>query len=353
LEARSVTVATDPPYDVRVGAGLLEVVEAITPRYSRVVVVSDENVSPLYLERLGDSLGQSVIVLPAGEATKSFSTLEHLLVELTEYALDRDAALVALGGGVIGDLVGLAAALYMRGIRVVQCPTTLLSQVDASVGGKTAVNLPTGKNLAGVFHQPDAVFADVSTLPSLSESEFTSGLGEVLKTAILDGEEALQQLELNASRLLDRDFSALADTVERCVNFKAKIVTADPKESGPRKCLNLGHTYAHAIEHIAGFGTVPHGIAVAAGIGMAFDQAGSCGILEDMGLAARVRKLAGTLGLPDSLEALESSTGLLFPEQALLSSMTTDKKNSGGKISLVLPVRAGQVRVGVTLDQDS
>lgn len=353
MDTRSVSVATDPPYDVRVGAGLLEIVEAISPRYSRVVVVSDENVAPLYLGRLGEKLGESAIVLPPGESTKSFGQLEQLLIELTGLALDRDAALIALGGGVIGDLVGLASALYMRGIRVVQCPTTLLSQVDASVGGKTAVNLPTGKNLAGVFHQPDAVFADVSTLVSLSDDEFASGLGEVLKTAILDGEEALEQLEQNAQRLLSRDPQALIEIVERCVQFKAKVVTADPKESGPRKCLNLGHTYAHAIEHIAGYGKVPHGIAVAAGIGMAFDQAGSCGVLDDMSLPARVRKLAGTLGLPDSLEALEASTGISFPEQAMLASMTTDKKNSSGKISLVLPVRAGQVRVGVVLDQNS
>ena len=261
----TVRVSVETPYDVRIGPGLLQAVEALAPRYSRVAVLTDENVAPLYLERLGETFGKRVIVVAAGEASKSFVTLESVLDQLCGFGLDRDSALIALGGGVIGDLCGLSAALFMRGVRFIQCPTTLLAQVDASVGGKTAVNLTSGKNLAGVFHQPDAVFADTSTLASQSEDEFRSGLGEVLKTALLDGEEHLAQLEADAALLVARDSRTLTRVVERCVQFKAKIVSADPLEGGSRKCLNLGHTYAHAIEHIAGFGVVPHGIAVAAG----------------------------------------------------------------------------------------
>ncbi|MCL4161806.1 UNVERIFIED_CONTAM: hypothetical protein GTU68_010532 [Idotea baltica] len=347
--SRSVRVAVEPNYDVRIGSGLLETVEALAPRYSRIAVITDENVAPLYQERLGKKLNEHAIVLPPGEDSKSFATLDRVLTQLSRFGLDRDSALVALGGGVIGDLGGLAAALYMRGIRFVQCPTTLLAQVDASVGGKTAVNLATGKNLAGVFHQPDAVYADTATLVSQSDDEFRSGLGEVLKTAVLDSEEHLAQLETDTDKLLARDPETLAQVVERCVQFKSKIVSADPHEGGSRKCLNLGHTFAHAIEHIAGFGTVPHGIAVAAGIGMALDQSGSCGILEDPRLAGRVRKLARALGLPASLEDIEARTGLEFSEDAMVRAMLTDKKNSRGEIRFVLPVRAGQVRIDVVL----
>lgn len=347
--SRNVRVAVEPSYDVRIGTGLLEAVQALAPRYSRIAVVTDENVAPLYLERLGKELGQRVIVVPAGEGSKSFATAENILEQLSGFGLDRDSALIALGGGVVGDLCGLVSALFMRGIRFIQCPTTLLAQVDASVGGKTAINLVAGKNLAGVFHQPDAVFADTSTLVTQSSDEFRSGLGEVLKTALLDGEEHLSQLELDTDCLLARDPETLAQVVERCVQFKAKIVSADPREGGSRKCLNLGHTYAHAIEHIAGFGAVPHGMAVAAGIGMALDQAGSCGVLEDPLLAGRVRKLARALGLPASLEDIEARTGLEFSEEAMLLAMTTDKKNARGEIRYVLPVRAGQVRIDVVL----
>lgn len=344
-----VPVRVEPPYDVRIGPGLLEAVEALTPRYSRVAVITDENVAPLYLGHLGPALQERVVVLPPGESSKNFGTIERVLEQLCGFGLDRDSALVALGGGVIGDLCGLASALFMRGIRFVQCPTTLLAQVDASVGGKTAVNLPSGKNLAGAFHQPDAGFADTSTLGTQSDDEFRSGLGEVLKTAVLDGEDHLAQLEADVDALVGRDAETLARVVERCVRFKAKIVSADPLEGGSRKCLNLGHTFGHAIEQLAGYGVVPHGIAVAAGIGMALDLSGSCGLLEDGQLPGRVRELARRLGLPASLEDIEERTGKEFSEEDLLRAMITDKKNAGGEVRYVLPVRAGQVRIDVVL----
>lgn len=344
-----VHVATDPPYDVRIGAGVLGEVLECASRYSSAAVITDENVAPLYLDHLGDLAKGEVVVLPAGESSKSFATLEQVLDRLVRANLDRRACLVALGGGVIGDLTGLAASLYKRGIDFIQCATTVLAQVDASVGGKTAVNLPAGKNLAGTFHQPSAVFADVSTLASLPDAEFASGLGEVLKTAILSGEEALATLEVEAPRLLERNLEALAAQIETCVAFKAKVVSIDPHEGGLRKCLNLGHTFGHGIEHIAGFGVIPHGVAVAAGIGIAFEHAAAMRTLKDGGLVDRVRKLTRSLGLPGSLREIEASYGLKISDAALVDSMRTDKKNEGGEIRLVLPVRAGEMMLDVPL----
>lgn len=346
---RTVHVGTQPAYDVRIGTGLLEGVGEIAGRYSRVALLTDENVGPLYLERLPVSVRENVIRLPAGEDSKSFTTLERVLDELCVLNLDRSSLLVALGGGVLGDLTGLAASLYKRGIDFVQCATTLLAQVDASVGGKTAVNLPSGKNMAGTFHQPVAVFADVSTLGTLPRSEFASGLGEVLKTALLDGEEALAKLERDAEALVARDLELLAECVQRCVEFKAAVVAEDPSEKGRRKCLNLGHTYAHAIEHIAGFGVVPHGVAVAVGIALALEEAARLGTLTDATLAGRVGELAARLGLATTLAELESGYGVRFEREAMLRSMRTDKKNSGGEILLVLPVGVGEVALDVPL----
>lgn len=346
---RHVQVATEPPYDVQIGAGVLAQTEALASKHSATAVITDENVAPLYVERLGELAQGEVIVVPAGEISKSFGNLERVLERLSRAKLDRDACLVALGGGVVGDLSGLTASLYKRGIDVIQCPTTLLAQVDASVGGKTAVNLPSGKNLAGTFHQPRAVLADVSTLETLPEEEFASGLGEVLKTAILSGDEAIATLEADAPQLLARDSEAMTRQVEACVRFKAFVVAQDPHEGGLRKCLNLGHTFGHGIEHIAGYGKVPHGVAVAAGIGIAFEHAAAYGVLEDSALAARITQLSDALGLPNSLAAIEERFDLKIDTQALTESMRTDKKNKAGQINLVLPVRAGQMNLDGTL----
>ena len=346
---RTVRVGTETPYDVCIGAGVLARAEGLAAAYSRVAVLTDENVGPLYLERLGALAQGEVVVVAAGEGSKSFATLEVVLESLSRAGLDRDACLVALGGGVVGDLCGLAASLYKRGVAFVQCATTLLAQVDASVGGKTAVNLPSGKNLAGTFHQPAAVLADVTTLATLPEAEFESGLGEVLKTAILSGEADLRALEEAAPALLARDAEALARTVEACVAYKARVVAEDPLEGGLRKCLNLGHTFGHGIEHIAGYGVIPHGVAVAVGIGLAFDHAAASGILEDIALDERVHALARALHLPSTIEDLEQRYGVHVSEAELRASMSTDKKNRGGETLLVLPVRAGEMKLDVRM----
>ncbi|MBK8178735.1 MAG: 3-dehydroquinate synthase [Planctomycetes bacterium] len=234
------------------------------------------------------------------------------------------------------------------------CPTTLLAQVDASVGGKTAVNLTAGKNLAGVFHQPRAVYADVGVLATQSEEEYRSGLGEVLKTALVAGPELLELVEQGAPGLTARDPATLAAIVAACVRAKAAVVAADPLERGPRRALNLGHTFAHAIEHAAGFGRVPHGIAVAVGLGIALRAARELGLLEDRELPGRLGRLMGRLGLPADLAELRSSRlsdmpAALSPKE-LVRAMRLDKKSRGGAVHLVLARAAGRLDLEVPVD---
>lgn len=338
VSERRLRVATAPAYEVRIGRGLLAAVaEAAGDR--PVVVLTDETVERLHGARLtGLERAPRVVVAP-GEGSKSFATLERVLEALADAGLDRRSRLVALGGGVVGDLGGLAASLYMRGIEFVQCPTTLLSQVDSSVGGKTAVNLRAGKNLAGTFHQPRAVLADVDTLATLSEEEYASGLGEVLKTALLEGGELLALLEARADELRARAPEVLVDVVARCVATKAAVVARDEREAGPRKALNLGHTFAHGIEHAAGYGTVPHGVAVAVGLRLAAEYARRCGAAEDATLPERVARLLSALGLPAELAALRARVAL--PAEALLEGMRHDKKGAAGVPRLVLLERPG------------
>ena len=344
---RTIRVETQPAYEVQVGAGLLLGVNQAVASYSAAAVLTDQAVGELYLDLLGPLAQGPVVRVEPGERSKSFACLETVLDELARADLDRNACLVAFGGGVIGDLGGLAASLYKRGIDFIQVPTTQLSQVDASVGGKTAVDLPSGKNLAGTFNQPRVVFADVTLLDTLTEDEYASGLGEVLKTAVISGRRDLTALETAAPAIRERDFETLVGVVERCVRTKARIVAEDPKEAGPRKQLNLGHTFAHAIEHLAGYGKVPHGIAVAAGIGAALEHAAQRDLLEDHALPRRVRALSRALGLPASIEELQERYELDLGEAALIESMRTDKKNRGGEIRLVLPRRAGHILVDI------
>ena len=348
---RTIRVDTQPAYEVQVGAGLLGTASHFVESYSAVAVLTDTTVGGLYLDLLGDLARGVVVTIEPGETSKDFAHLGSILDQLARANLDRGACLVALGGGVIGDMCGLAASLYMRGIDFVQCPTTLLAQVDASVGGKTAVDLPSGKNLVGTFHQPQRVFADVTTLDTLPEEEYTSGLGEVLKTAIIAGRYDLFALEAEAPALRERDLETLVGTVERCVRTKGRIVASDPREAGPRQQLNLGHTFAHAIEHVAGYGRIPHGIAVAAGLGAALEKAAQLGVLTDLTLPSRIHALSRALGLPGSIAELEERYDVELSEEQLMISMHADKKNRGGRIRLVLPRRAGQIEFGHLLPE--
>lgn len=348
---RRVDVRTGQPYTVTIGSRALEGAQAfLADRGGPGVVLTDANVAPLYLERLG--IDAPAIVVPAGEEAKSFQQLERVLDSMAGAELDRSSCLVALGGGAIGDLGGLAASLYMRGVDVIQLPTTLLSQVDSSVGGKTAINLAAGKNLAGTFHQPAAVFADVDTLATLSDEEFRSGLGEVVKSALIGDAELFELLEREPNRVLGREQKVLSEVVERSVRVKAAVVEADEHEAGERKKLNLGHTFGHAIEHVAGYGKIPHGIAVATGLNLAIEAGVRTDRLADPDLPARLHELLSTLGLFPLLGDLRRRYGVDLEATALEEAMRLDKKGSAGRPRFVLVEGIGSVPVDCDLGSD-
>ncbi|MEO0651757.1 MAG: 3-dehydroquinate synthase family protein [Planctomycetota bacterium] len=330
------------PSRVVVGPGALAATDSLPVE----ALVADEHVLALHGERLPPAWRARVLRLPRGEAAKTWGVLGETLEGLADLGLERRARIAVLGGGAATDLGGLAAALYLRGIAVVSCPTSLLAMVDASVGGKTAVNLTAGKNLAGTFWQPDHVLADTDLLATLDPAEFQSGLGEVLKTAVLAGEPLLSRLEAVAESLASPDGRPVAPLVADCVRFKAEVVAADEREAGRRAILNLGHTVGHAIEAVAGFGSIPHGTCVAAGLGAALELARRTGDLEDPLLPERVASLARRLGLPASLADLRRSSGDSLAPDALHAAMGHDKKRDGGQLRFVLPHRAGAVAHG-------
>ena len=314
-------------------------------------LIADERVLALHGARLPSSWRERVLELPAGEGAKTWSELGRLLEALAESGLERGSRLAVLGGGAAGDVGGLAAALYMRGVPFIACPTTLLAQVDASVGGKTAVNLDRAKNLVGAFHQPERVLADTETLATLPRDELASGLGEVVKTALIEGPQLLARVEAQAPALLEGDPEALALVVADCVRAKAAVVARDEREAGRRAVLNLGHTFGHAIEAVAGHGVVPHGICVAAGLGCAVDLAARSGLLDDATLAPRLARLLRSLGLPSDLPQLRSSRELALPARELRAAMESDKKRAAGQLRFVLPRGVGEIEHGVTVDE--
>lgn len=340
-----VNLADGTAYDVRIGTGILDSLgahAAALPALAetrRVALVSDANTGPLYMAKAKASLAAagfaaSEITLPAGETTKSPEVLFELWQAFAGLGLGRKDAVVALGGGVVGDVAGFAAATYMRGIPVVQVPTTLLAAVDASVGGKTAVNLPQGKNLAGAFHQPAYVLCDVLTLASLPEEQWKSGLAEVAKTALITDDEELFWLDGHAGALASRtcvaEAPALAcEMIARAVVAKADMVGRDPHETtGVRAALNYGHTLAHAWEREAGLGTVTHGWAVAQGMRLAARLSVELAGL-DPGAEEAQNALLDALGLP-----LDAPSGVTAA--GLLAAMQLDKKNAADEVRMVL-----------------
>jgi len=319
-------------YPIEIGSGLLRREGILNPFISGrdVLIVSNEVVAPLYLAALEGIVTRSrvrTLVLPDGEATKTPATLMRIYDALVEHRFGRDCVLVALGGGVIGDIVGFAAATWQRGVDFIQVPTTLLAQVDSSVGGKTAVNHPGGKNLIGAFHQPLCVLSDMDTLNTLPDREFRAGLAEVVKYGLIVDAELFRWLEAEHARLLARDTERLQHVVRRSCELKAQIVAADEREHGRRALLNLGHTFGHAIERCAGYGEWLHGEAVAAGICMAAAFSARIGKLpqEDV---QRIRALFTRLGLPVDPPAI--------PAGDFLAAMSLDKKVQAGTIRLVL-----------------
>ncbi|WDL83658.1 3-dehydroquinate synthase [Aeromonas bestiarum] len=329
-------------YPIEIAAGLLQHAEVLTQtiKGKRVMIVTNTVVAPLYLERIIQLLsGFQVehLILPDGEAYKTLATFERIMSALLETNHGRDTTLIALGGGVIGDVVGFAAASYQRGIPFIQVPTTLLSQVDSSVGGKTAVNHPLGKNMIGAFYQPKHVVIDTECLKTLPAREFAAGMAEVIKYGIIWDAEFFSWLETNMSRLQALEPAALAYAIRRCCEIKADVVGQDETEHGVRALLNLGHTFGHAIEAEKGYGNWLHGEAVAAGMMLAAFTAEARGELDNRQVA-RIRDLLLAANLP-----VQAPAEMDF--DAFIRHMRRDKKVLEGKLRLVLPVGIGHAQV--------
>jgi shikimate kinase/3-dehydroquinate synthase len=321
-------------YPITIGSGLLDTTALFLPHIAgiRIAIVTNTVVAPLYLKQLSDALikaGKEVIaiVLPDGEEQKNWSSLMLIFDALLANKCDRKTTMIALGGGVVGDMTGFAAATYMRGIPFIQVPTTLLSQVDSSVGGKTGINHPLGKNMIGAFYQPQAVFADISTLASLPARELSAGLAEVIKHGAMIDALFFEWIENNIAALLAKDSAALTYVIQRSCEIKAEIVKQDERESGIRAILNFGHTFAHAIEAGLGYGTWLHGEAVGCGMVMAADLSQRLGYI-DMHSKVRIRRLVQAAGLP-----------VIAPDLGMknwLELMQIDKKNESGIIKFIL-----------------
>ncbi len=339
-----VNIPGEDAYAVRIGSGVLADLGrsmrsiAALENAADVLVITDSQVGPRYLAQAKMSMTRagykvSDICLPAGEAAKSTDVLAEVWEAMAALSLERDCVVVALGGGVVGDLAGFAAATYMRGVQVVQVPTTLLSMVDSSVGGKTGVNLSAGKNLVGAFKQPAFVCADTATLQTLPEREWVCGCGEIAKSAVIEGDDFFFWLTGHAEALAAREPAVVEEAIARCVVFKADVVAQDKTESrGVRECLNYGHTLAHAIEKMAGYGTYSHGHAVA----------------EGTRFAARLgQRLVGTS--PDVVEAQDalldslglSKLGWSADPHEVLTVMKRDKKARRGQVRFVVPRDVG------------
>ncbi|MEO6281219.1 3-dehydroquinate synthase [Roseateles sp.] len=324
----------DRNYEIRIGTGLLN--EAASwqglPKAAVAVIVSNETVAPLYADRLRDRLlgvyaRVDVVVLPDGEQHKNWDSLNRICDHLLSQALDRKTVLFALGGGVIGDMTGFAAAIYMRGVPFVQVPTTLLAQVDSSVGGKTAINHPLGKNMLGAFYQPERVIADLDTLDTLPDRELRAGLAEVIKYGPIADASFLCWIEDNLDALLARDKAVLGYAVRRSCAIKADVVGQDEKEQGLRAILNFGHTIGHAIESGLGYGAWLHGEAVACGMVLAADLSQRMGLVP-RAFVDRLRTLIERAGLPVQPPKLGA--------ERYLQLMRVDKKAEAGAIRFVL-----------------
>lgn len=336
-------------YPIYIDSGLLSNSDLLSDhiRSKRICIVSNDIVAPLYIQSLKNSLVDydiDEVILPDGEAEKSLANFEVIMSHLLAGNHGRDTTLIALGGGVIGDITGFAAACYQRGIDFIQVPTTVLSQVDSSVGGKTAVNHPLGKNMIGAFYQPKAVVIDLTTLKSLPAREFNAGIAEVIKYGILGDGEFFTWLEKNIDRIKAGDESTLAYMIERCCQCKADIVAADETESGVRALLNLGHTFGHAIEADQGYGKWLHGEAVATGMVIAAKVSVAMNLLEVSDLR-RIEALLLAFDLP--LVAPES---MAFDE--FICHMRRDKKNLAGKLRFILPTAIGQSEINDDVSEE-
>lgn len=337
-------------YPIHIGSGLLGRAELLLPHLpnGRAAVVTNTTVGPLYLGALsallqGNGVDIVPIVLPDGEEYKNARTLGQIYDALLSHRCERSTPLIALGGGVVGDMTGFAAATYLRGVPFIQIPTTLLAQVDSSVGGKTGINHPLGKNMIGAFYQPQVVIADIATLGTLPDRELRAGIAEVIKYGLIRDLPFFEWLEQNMDKLLARDAQALQYAIARSCQNKAEVVGADERESGERALLNLGHTFGHAIETGMGYGVWLHGEAVAAGTIMAADLSQRLGWLSATDLA-RVRGLFERAGLP--------CIGPALGAEKYLQLMGLDKKVVGGRIRFVLLKAMGNAVVSGDVSEE-
>jgi 3-dehydroquinate synthase len=324
----------DRSYPIVVGQSLLSDAEMVSRHVAgpRAAIVTNTTVGPLYLEKLSRALSASgkqitTIVLPDGEEEKNWASLMQIFDVLLAQKCDRKTTLIALGGGVIGDMTGFAAATYMRGVPFIQVPTTLLAQVDSSVGGKTGINHPLGKNMIGAFYQPKAVIADTSTLDTLPPRELSAGLAEVIKHGVIIDAKFFAWIEENIERLVARDAAALAYAIQRSCEIKADVVRQDEREGGLRAILNFGHTFGHAIEAGLGYGEWLHGEAVGCGMVMAADLSCRLGFIDETA-KARIVSLIRAAGLPVIAPDLGA--------ERWLELMQVDKKSEGGQIKFIL-----------------
>ncbi len=337
-------------YPILIGAGLLGQSGILAPylRGGQVMVVTNNSVAPLYLAALRTALGErsvDVFELEDGERFKTLDSYARIINALLKHRHSRSTTLVALGGGVVGDIAGFVAATYQRGVACIQVPTTLLAQVDSSVGGKTAVNHPLGKNMIGAFHQPRCVLADTNTLKTLAEREYRAGLAEVLKYGVIWDAAFFDWLTANAAALMNRNAATLAEAVRVSCAIKAEVVARDERESGLRALLNFGHTFGHAIETLTGYDQLLHGEAVAIGMVLAAD----CSVRHqqlDASEASRIIALVNALGLPGEMPAGLSAA-------AMLDAMAVDKKVVDGRPRLVLARRIGEAFIQEQVDRSA
>lgn len=340
----------DRSYPIHIGPGLIDQAGLVVPNLAqkRVMIVTNTTVAPLYLAQLtatleGAGVKVAKVVLPDGEAYKNWETLNLIFDALLTERAERKTTLIALGGGVIGDMTGFAAACYQRGVPFIQIPTTLLSQVDSSVGGKTGINHPLGKNMIGAFYQPKVVLADTDTLKTLPARELSAGLAEVIKYGLIRDAEFLAWLEANMAKLRALDPAAITHAIHRSCEIKAQVVGEDEREGGLRAILNLGHTFGHAIETGMGYGVWLHGEAVGAGMVMAAQASQRLGWLGEADVA-RIRAIIRAAGLPDVAPDLGVDKYLEY--------MGHDKKVEGGRMRFVLLRRLGEAVISSDVPAD-
>jgi len=342
MSARLIVSLGERSYPIHIGPGLLARTDLLAPAIAgrQVVIVTNQTIAPLYLDRVRATLSGyhcEAVILPDGEQYKTMDTLMHVFDALLRGRFERRATLVALGGGVIGDITGFAAACYQRGVPFVQIPTTLLAQVDSSVGGKTGINHPLGKNMIGAFHQPRCVIVDTDTLSTLPDRELRAGVAEVIKYGLIRDPEFFAWLEAHLDEVLARRPQALAHVIERSCRNKAEVVAADERERGVRAILNFGHTFGHAIEAGLGFGEWLHGEAVGAGMCVAADLSMRLGWLKPAE-CVRAAAVIERAGLPTRLPRRLTT-------ERLLDLMAVDKKVQAGRLRLILLEGIGAARI--------